>query len=49
MEKYDTSERVQGMKEKHEYASPIRDRKNEGRLGKDLNYIWLAKGAFQDE
>ncbi len=30
-------------------ARVIRDRENEGKLGKDLNHIWLYEGAFQDE
>jgi acetyltransferase-like isoleucine patch superfamily enzyme len=30
-------------------ARVIRDRENEGKLGKDLNHWWLYEGAFQDE
>jgi acetyltransferase-like isoleucine patch superfamily enzyme len=30
-------------------ARPIRDRRNEGKLGKGLNHIWLYKSVFQDE
>jgi len=30
-------------------ARVVRDRENEGKLGKDLNHIWLHEGAFQDE
>ena len=30
-------------------AKPIRERKTEGKKGPELNHIWLAHGAFQDE
>jgi acetyltransferase-like isoleucine patch superfamily enzyme len=30
-------------------ARVIRDRENEGKLGKDLHHVWLYEGAFQDE
>jgi acetyltransferase-like isoleucine patch superfamily enzyme len=30
-------------------ARPIRDRHNEGKLGKELRHIWLYNGVFQDE
>lgn len=30
-------------------ARVIRERKTDGRTGKDLNHIWLHNGAFQDE
>jgi acetyltransferase-like isoleucine patch superfamily enzyme len=30
-------------------ARAIRERKTDGRTGKDLNHIWLYNGAFQDE
>lgn len=30
-------------------AKVLRDRRTEGRSGKELNHIWLRKSAFQDE
>jgi acetyltransferase-like isoleucine patch superfamily enzyme len=30
-------------------ARVLRDRKTEGKEGKDLNHVWLYQGAFQDE